>query len=320
MTFEWLPHYVRTNDIDLATYHLGSGPSVVMLHGFPELAYSWRHQIEVLGRHGWHAIAPDLRGFGATGSHGDVLSYSFANLAKDVFGMIAALGLRRPVLIGHDFGGALAWSIARDHPKAISGIISLNTPYTRRGHQDLVSTMREYRGETNYMVSFQAVGVAEGEMERDISALFRNLMRRPALKLSEFQADSRLKALPMTLFTGEPAVMGEAVLSETELEVYIEAFGKTGFEGALNWYRNLPRNWHDAADKEERVDVPALMVSASDDFFLPPETTLGMEQIVPDLERALIRSCGHWTQQEQPEAVNRIIIDWLERRMRPLFS
>ena len=124
----------------------------------------------------------------------------------------------------------------------------------------------------------------------------------------------------MTLFTGEPAVMGEAVLSETELEVYIEAFGKTRFEGALNWYRNLPRNWHDAADKGERVDVPALMVSASDDLFLPPETTLGMEQIVPDLERALIRSCGHWTQQEQPEAVNRIIIDWLERRMRPLFS
>ncbi|HKY86336.1 MAG TPA: alpha/beta hydrolase, partial [Pseudorhodoplanes sp.] len=316
----WVPHHVRANGIDIATYSFGSGPPVVLLHGFPELGFSWRHHVEELARAGWRVIVPDLRGFGATGAHGEPAAYCFANLARDVFGMAAALEAEKPVLVGHDVGGALAWSIARDHPHAVSGIASLNTPYTRRGRQDLVSTMRQYRGAHNYMVAFQEPGIAEKMLESEVETMFHNLFRRPALALSAFQADPHLKALPMSLFTGEATVMGESLMPPDEIEIYVGAYRRTGFSGPLAWYRNLQRNWEDGAGRDDRVEVPALMVTASDDFFLPPETSVGMEAIVADLERAEIPGCGHWTQHERPEAVNRILLDWLERRMRPLFD
>ena len=315
------PTLVEANGIDLATYQAGEGPPVVLLHGFPELAWSWRNQIGELAGHGWHAIAVDQRGYGRTGPHGDLAAYSMRNLARDIVGMLDGMGIARAVVIGHDFGGVVAWTLARDHPDRIAGVISLNTPYTRRTSQDLVATMRQHRGPDNYMVRFQEPGVGEALLERDVAATFRGLMRRPRLSLAQFRkADPRLQSLPMTLFTGEPEMMGEAVMSEDELAVYIEAFERTGFTGPLNWYRNLKRNWEDTAGCDDTVKAPALMVTASEDFALPPETTRGMEQFVPDLERQQIADCGHWTQHERPREVNRVILDWLERRMRPLFA
>ena len=303
----------------MVVYGAGSGPAVLLLHGFPELAYSWRHQVDALARQGWRAIAPDLRGYGATGPQGDPSSYSMRNLSRDIVGLLDALAIEKTVLIGHDFGGVLAWSIARDHPDRVDGIISLNTPYTRRGPEDLAQTMLRYRGVTNYMVQFQTPGVGEALLERDVSATFRGLMRRSAVTLAEFrQAGARLQALPPTLFVGETAVMGEPIMGEEDLQVYISAYRKNGFSGPLNWYRNLHQNWIDTEGSDDQVRVPALMVSASDDFFLPPETTSKMEDQVPDLERRIIENCGHWTQYEQPQIVNRIILEWLERRMRPL--
>lgn len=313
--------FVEANGISLATYQAGSGPAVVLLHGFPELAWSWRNQIDDLARHGWHVIAVDQRGYGRTGPHGDLASYGMRNLALDIVDMLDTMDIERAVVIGHDFGGVVAWTLARDHPDRVAGIVSLNTPYTRRTKQDLVSTMLQYRGPDNYMVRFQDPGVGEALLERDVAETFRGLMRRPRLSLEEFRtADPRLQALPMTLFTGEPEVMGEPVMSEDELSVYVQAFRRTGFTGPLNWYRNLRRNWEDTAGSDDMVRVPALMVTASDDFFLPPDTTQGMERYVPDLERQAIGDCGHWTQHEKPEEVNRILLEWLERRMRPLFA
>lgn len=315
----WTAQFVPANGITLATYQAGTGPAVVLLHGFPELAYSWRYQVAALAANGWRAIAPDLRGYGETGPQGDVASYSMRNLSRDIVDMLDALQIERAILLGHDFGGALAWSIARDHRQRVAGVISLNTPYTRRGPQDLVRSMLQYRGESNYMVMFQKPGVGEALLQRDVASTFRGLMRRPAMTLAQFrQASEHLRALPMTLFTGEPEVMGDPVMSEDDLMVYVAAFQKTGFTGALNWYRNLERNWLDTEASSDRVDVPALMIAASDDFFLPPDTTRGMERHVPDLELQLIENCGHWTQHECPEVANRIILSWLERRMRPL--
>jgi pimeloyl-ACP methyl ester carboxylesterase len=311
------PHFIRSNGMDIAYRETGVGPAVLLLHGFPELWYSWRPQMAALATAGWRAIAPDQRGYGDTGAHGGLDAYSMRNLSRDMIGLLDALGIEQAVLIGHDFGAVVAWTMARDHADRVKGIVSLNTPYTRRGPQDLAETMRLHRGETNYMVRFQEPGVGEALLERDVSATFHGLMRRPALKLDAFhRADARLQALPMTLFVGEPAVMGEPVMSEAELRVYVEAFKRTGFTGPLNWYRNHHRNWLDTAQTEDRVNVPALMVSAADDFFLPPSTTNGMERHVPDLERRIIPDCGHWTQYERPNEANVLILDWLSRRMR----
>jgi len=311
------PRFIPSNGIEIAIREAGEGLPVVLLHGFPELWFSWRAQMAALAAAGWWAIAPDLRGYGDTGPSGEVDAYSMRNLSNDIIGLIDRLGLERVILLGHDFGGALAWSIARDHPDRVMGVISLNTPYTRRGPHDLAETMRLHRGETNYMVEFQKPGVGEALLGRDIAATFKRLMRRPALTLEQFnKADARLRALPMSIFVGEPALMGEPVMSESELGVYIEAFERTGFTGALNWYRNLHRNWLDTAESDDRVRVPALMISAADDFFLPPETTNGMEKYVNDLERKTISDCGHWTQYERPQEANAIILEWLDRRIR----
>jgi soluble epoxide hydrolase/lipid-phosphate phosphatase len=303
----------------MAVHEIGFGEAnklpILFLHGFPELSYSWRHQLGALAQAGHGVAAPDLRGYGATGPHGSVDAYRMANLAQDVLGLLDAFGVERVVLVGHDFGGLLAWTLARDHADRVSGIVSLNTPYTRRTDQDLVETMRATRGAEHYMVRFQARGDAEALLGRDVRATFAGLMRRPKVTLEEFALlPASVRALPASLFVGEPALMGDALLSESELDVYAASFEATGFEGPLNWYRNLHRNWLDTAGTIDRVDVPALMISASHDYFLPPSTTRGMERIVRDLERRLITDCGHWTQQEQAQAVNEILAEWIGRR------
>ncbi len=137
------------------------------------------------------------------------------------------------------------------------------------------------------------------------------------MTLAQFaQLPARVRALPATMFTGETDVMGEPLLDDDALAVFVTAFERTGFTGALNWYRNLHRNWLDTAGTVDRIDVPALMVSAADDFFLPPATAKGMEAVVADLERHTLAACGHWTQQERAEEVNGLLLGWLDRRMR----
>lgn len=311
---------IESNGLTMAVHDVGEGPPVVLLHGFPELAFSWRAQIPALAAAGWRAIAPDLRGYGDTGPKGDLEAYSMRNLSRDVLGLLDALGLEHAVVVGHDFGGMLAWSLARDHAERIVAVASLNTPYTRRGSADLAATLLRVRGPTNYMVVAQTPGVAEAILEEDVAATFRGLMRGARMTPEEIQADPRLRPLPLSLLAGrEPTAVGEPVMPEAELEVYIDAFRRNGFTAPLNWYRNLHRNWLDTGGSSDRVDVPALMVCASHDLFLPPSAAEGMEAQVPDLERRLIEDCGHWTQHERPEAVNAILLDWLERRARPLF-
>lgn len=312
---------LRSNGIDIAASVVparAGWPTVLMLHGFPELAYSWRHQIGALAEAGYGVLAPDLRGFGDTGPQGELADYRMQNLAQDMLGLLDALGLARVVLLAHDFGGMLAWWLAREHADRVLGIAALNTPYTRRTEVDLVETMRRTRGPTHYMVTFQEPGVGEALLERDVAATFAGLMRRPGCTLAEFEnMPVALRALPATLFLGEPGVAGAPLLEPTDLQVFIDAYRRTGFTGGLNWYRNLSRNWQDSAAAVDRIERPALMVSAADDIFLPPATTRGMERLVPDLERVLLEDCGHWTQQEQPERVNALLLDWLGRRFGP---
>ena len=313
-------HRIQTNGITLAVHLAGppAGAPVVLLHGFPELAHSWRHQIACLASAGYRIIAPDLRGYGETGPQGDLADYRMDNLARDVLGLLDALGVPRATVVGHDFGGMLTWTLARDHPARVRGVVSLCTPYTRRTDVDLAETMRRTKGSDNYMVAFQSPGPGEALLSQNVDALFRHLMRRPpeGRGLDAFAAlPASVRCLPMESFLGIPGWMGDAFLGETDLAVYVNAFRRTSFTGALNWYRNLPRNWQDTAGRSDRVEVPALMLCAACDHFLPPATTRGMEAIVPDLERHTLPGCGHWMQQEQPEEVNRLLLDWLGRRM-----
>ena len=307
--------HVSTNGITMGVYEAGAGVPVVFSHGFPELAFSWRHQIKALADNGFHAIAPDQRGFGATDTPPSPDAYHMGELTADMVGLLDALGLEKAIFCGHDWGGALVWAMAQFHPDRVAGVIALNTPHFPRTDQNPYELLRAARGDTMYMVTFQEPGVAEALLEKDVEATFRATMRRGRYSMDEFMAlPAAVQAIPASVFLGDPDVMGEGFLSEDELAVYVEAYRRNGFRGPLNWYRNFKKNWDLGAGKSSRIEVPCLMIAAERDFFLPPSMIDGMEDWIPDLEKHVIAGSGHWTQQEKPEETNRLMLDWLKRR------
>ena len=331
---EFVHKFVRTNGIRMHLVEAGAGYPVVFCHGFPELWYSWRHQMKALAEAGFRAIAPDQRGYGETDCPQAVESYQVRELVADIVGMLDALEIRKCAIVGHDWGGFVIWHTAMRAPERIARVVALNTPFMPRWLPSTPGSPEHPRevwvtsrqpapmrptemarqsaaGNFHYVLYFQQPGVAEAELERDV--------RRA---LSGFFADPR----PIPLNRQPPGVFARAVggpldrfvaerqgayLSDAELEVYVKAFERTGFRGGLNWYRNVDRNWEESANIVERVEQPSLMITAELDPVLWPEQTLGMERWVPNLKRVQIAGSGHWTQQEKPAEVNAALLEFL---------
>lgn len=318
------PVYVETNGIRMAVYERGQGGfPVVFSHGFPELAFSWRHQLPAFAEAGYWAIAPDQRGYGSTDRPDAVNAYRLVDLCGDLAGLLDAKGIDRAVFCGHDWGGGVVWSMPLFHPDRVAGVIGVNTPFGRPpGDRPPIEVLREMRGEDNYVVAFQEPGVADEILGNNTRKVFELLMRRHLWDAEEFaalppDAPERKFQLLQMIEEADPAEQpGELLLTPDELDVYVDAFSRTGFTGGINWYRNIDRNWQIAKERgfDYRVDVPCLYVGAEDDVVLPPSSANGMESFIPELEKAVITDCGHWTQQEKPEELNRIALDWLQRR------
>lgn len=316
------PYYVDTNGLKMAVYEEGpkDGTPVVMCHGFPELAYSWRHQLPAIAKAGFRAIAPDQRGYGNTGGpkgQENVPLYDLEHLTDDLAGLLDALEIDKAIIAGHDWGGMVVWQMALRHPDRISGVIGVNTPFMPRGPIDPIEAMRMMMGEDMYIVYFQKFGVAEAMFDADVRRAMRFWYRKSAMKLADYDklpAEQKTLSFLQGFKADESTWPGEQLLNEEELDYYTRAFEKTGFEGGINWYRNFTRNWKNSEGIVEKVNVPSLMISAADDIALRPEMTIGMEQYVPDLEKHLIEDCGHWTQSEKPEELNALMVDWLKRR------
>ena len=305
---------IATNGIHLAVHELGEGPAVLLLHGFPELAYSWRHQIGPIADAGFRVIAPEQRGFGDSDAPADPLTYSVKNLVADLVGLLDALELEQAVFVGHDWGSMPAWYAGAYAPERVAGAASLCTPYFTPGEVDLIEAYNEIRGPNHYMATFQEPGVGEAMLERDIEGTFRALIRRRGMTLEEVRAaPPEIQEIPAGVFVGDPQLCGAELLSDDELAVYTEVYRRTGFTGGLNWYRALHEDWREGLGQDFVVDRPALMISAADDFFLPPDYTEGMEELLPQLEKHVIPDAGHWLQQERPAEVNALLIPWLER-------
>jgi epoxide hydrolase A/B len=290
---------------------------VVLCHGFPELAWSWRHQLGPLAAAGYRAIAPDMRGYGRTERPAQVADYDMVHLCGDLAGLLDALGIERAVFCGHDWGGAVVWAMPRLHPGRVAGVIGVNTPDRPRPPADPVAIFRKRLGERMYMVVFQQPGVADALFGADPARALRFFFRRhriPPAVLDDPALQPRLLALVDAFAKPEAEWAGAPLLGADELAVYVRAFSETGFTGGLNWYRNLTRNWELSAGWPPRIEVPCLMISAEHDIVLRPSMAEGMEALIPDLERHVIADCGHWTQAEQPEALNRLMLDWLRRR------
>lgn len=318
MTINWnAPRYVETNGIRMAVYDQGKGVPVVMCHGFPELAYSWRHQIPAIANAGFHAIAPDQRGYGLTDRPPAIEDYDIHHLTGDLVGMLDAMKIEKAVFVGHDWGGFVVWHMPLLHPNRVAGVIGVNTPFLPRAPMDPIALMRAAYGEEMYIVYFQKPGVADAALGKDVAKTLRLFYRKSGMTIEEFDkrpAEERNLALVRALELDESLWPGKVLLSAEELDTYTKAFSRTGFTGGINWYRNFTRNWQTTEGIAQKVNVPCLMVMAENDIVLRPAMADGMEAYVPDLEKHLIKNCGHWTQAEQPDELNRVMISWLKKR------
>jgi len=313
------PTMIKTNGIDMAVYEAGpkDGIPVVLCHGFPELAYSWRHQLPALAQAGYRVLAPDQRGYGLSSRPDAVNQYDIEHLTGDMAGLLDAFGIDKAVFCGHDWGGIVAWNMPLLQEKRVRGVIGVNTPFLRRPPIDPIMALRAAYGDDMYIVQFQKAGEVDALFAKDVERTFRFFMRKNAMTQVEFQAarpEQKTLALIQAMARDEADWRGDPLLTPDEMKVFVGAFKQTGFTGGINWYRNLSRNWERMANIEEKVKVPGLMIMAEDDIVLPPKMSDGMEKYVPDLEKALIANCGHWTQQEYPYRTNAIMVDWLKRR------
>jgi len=313
------PRMVKTSGIDMAIYEAGpkNGFPVVLCHGFPELAYSWRYQLPALAAAGFRVIAPDQRGYGRSSRPANVQDYDIPHLTGDLAGLLDALGLKKAVFCGHDWGGLVTWQMPLHHPDRVAGVIGVNTPFLPRAPVDPIMAMRAMFGENMYIVFFQKPGVADALLAKDTAKTFRFFMRKNGMTAAEYaklpQSQRNLE-LAHAIDSDEREWPGEPLMPKEELDVFIDTFKRTGFTGGINWYRNFTRNWELSANLEQKVHAPGLMIMAEDDVVLSPAMADSMEQFVPDLERVLIKRCGHWTQQEHPDETNRAMVDWLKRR------
>jgi pimeloyl-ACP methyl ester carboxylesterase len=302
---------LRLPEVTLSVHDAGSGPAVVMCHGFPELGYSWRHQFPALVEAGFRAIAPDQRGYGASDAPRAIDKYGLEHLTGDMVAMLDTLGIERAVFVGHDWGGFVAWAMPVLYPARTAGVIGVNTPYVP------FPTTALLRGafpdeDGMYILWFQKEGLAEEVLDANPRLVFERLMRRGApfekvaANATDFNPFRRLASL---------SDVSPALLSDEELDVYGRAFAKSGFRGGINWYRNIDRNQARLPDVgTKRLELPCLMVTAEWDFALRPEMAAGMPVLCADLEMHNIAECGHWTQQEKPAVLNRLMVDWLRRR------
>jgi pimeloyl-ACP methyl ester carboxylesterase len=303
---------VETNGIELSVHELGDGPAVMLLHGFPELAYSWRNQIGPIAEAGFRVIAPDQRGYGASDAPADSETYSVKNLVADATGLLDALDIDEAIFIGHDWGSMPAWYSGVYAPDRVRAVASLCTPYFTPGEADLLEIYDELRGPDHYMRTFQEPGVGEALLERDVEATFRALLRGRGYTMDEFEAaPAEVREVPAGVFVGDPQLFGDELLTDAELAVYVNTYKKTGFTGGLNWYRALHKDWEEGLGHEFVIDKPALMISAADDWFFPRGATDGMEDLLPQVRKHVIPDAGHWLQQEKPAEVNELLLEWL---------
>jgi len=299
------PSLIALTSIELEVYEAGrenKGNPIVLCHGWPEHAYSWRHQMPALAAAGYHVIVPNQRGYGNSSRPEDVTEYDIARLTGDLAALLDYFGYDDAVFVGHDWGANVVWSMALLHPNRVKKIINLALPYQARTPMPWIEFMETLLGADNYSVHFNhKPGVADAVFDKNARQFLSNLFRK------------NLPALPpepgmmMINLAQAEEPLGEPVMSDAELDVFVASFEATGFTGSINWYRNIDRNWHLLADADPIVRQPALMIYGTQDMIPPSEN---LADFVPHVEVVNLES-GHWIQQEKPQETTDAILGWL---------
>jgi pimeloyl-ACP methyl ester carboxylesterase len=310
---------VTTNGVDLHVVDEGptDGPVVVLAHGFPELAYSWRHQIPALASAGYRVLAPDQRGYGRSSRPEPVTDYDIVHLTGDLVGLLDDVGAERAVFVGHDWGSLAVWQLALLHPERVQGVVGMSVPLLPRGPVPPVQAMRTLFGESFfYVVYFQEPGVADAELAADPATTLRRMLCGLTTEVTDDPgAAARMFAPgPAGFIERLPEPGGlPAWITPAELDRYVTEFTRTGFIGGLNWYRNLDRNWelteHVAGAK---VEAPSLFVAGAHDPVLlmtPPDA--GDADRTDHRGNVVLDGAGHWVQQEKPAEVNEALLGFL---------
>jgi pimeloyl-ACP methyl ester carboxylesterase len=316
--------FVDVNGIRMHLAEAGAGPLVVLCHGFPESWYSWRHQLRALADAGFHAVAPDQRGYGQTDRPEAIDQYTLLHLVGDMVALLDALGVATAVIAGHDWGAPVAWHAALLRPDRFRAVVALSVPYRPRGDARPTTVMPQTPDAVFYQLYFQEPGVAEAELEHDPRATLRSV-----LFWASGDAPGRGFAAPGPGDVGMVARSGGFLsrrplpaelptwLAEADLDFYAGEFGRTGFRGGLNWYRNIDRNWELLAPwTGAKVTVPALYMAGDRDLVV---AFRGMDRLLPSLKQfvpslwktIMLPGCGHWTQQERPTDVNAAMLEFL---------
>ena len=309
--------FVNTNGIRMHIAEAGEGPLVIMCHGFPESWYSWRHQLHALAAAGFHAVAPDQRGFGQTDAPPDATTYSQPHLVGDIVGLLDGLGEETAVIAGHDWGAPVAWNAGLMRPDRFKAVISLSVPYTPRGSMRPTGAMKAMAGDNFfYILYFQEPGVAETELEADVRKSLRMFLYSGSGDPPKGQVLRRLpKDAKFLDMMGEPPEGWSTWLTPADLDFYTGEFERAGFRGGLNWYRNVDRTWEYMAPfQNAKMRQPALFVAGDRDgvILMNPQALAQLEENVPNLKaKIMLDGCGHWTQQERPDEVNAALLDFL---------
>jgi epoxide hydrolase A/B len=312
---------IATNGINLHIAEAGEGPLVLLCHGWPESWYSWRHQLPALAAAGYHAVAPDMRGYGQSDKPEAIDKYTVFHLIGDVLGVCDALGQKQAVIVGHDWGSIVAWTAALVRPDRFRGVVGMSVPFFPRLPMSPLTMFKAAAGENfMYILYFQEPGKAERELEADPKRTMRMLLYSAS---GSMPREKWRRNVPKT--AGFLDAMNEpeklpAWLSETDLDFYAGEFARAGFRGGLNWYRNFDRNWELLAPwADAKVTIPSYFVGGLKDAVVtgPDSDQAGPGvQMLPmfcsDLRgTALLPDAGHWNQQEDPRGTNRALLEFL---------
>ncbi|EQC51833.1 alpha/beta fold hydrolase [Bacteriovorax sp. DB6_IX] len=299
------PKMIKTNSIELEVFEAGDpnkGKPIILCHGWPEHAYSWRYQIPALVEAGFHVIVPNQRGFGNSSCPKDMNAYDIENLSRDLIGLLDHYGYDKATFVGHDWGAGIIWWLSQLYPQRVERIINMALPYQERGERPWLEMMEEFLGENYYFVHFKKYpGVADQILDENTSRFLQNLFRKN-IPLTPLGPEMMMIKLAKTEQTE-----GVPIMSEKDLSVFVTAFKKTGFGPGINWYRNLDRNWQLLADVDPIIKHPTLMIYGTQDTIPRFER---LKDFVP-LAQEVSLDCGHWIQQELPEKTNEVILSWL---------
>jgi pimeloyl-ACP methyl ester carboxylesterase len=261
----------------------GDGPPVILLHGFPEFWYTWRHQIPALAAAGFHALAPDQRGYNLSDKPAGVESYRVPNLVEDVADLIRQTGRERAFIVGHDWGGAIAWAVAIRHPELVEKLIVINGAHPAAYLRE-IRTLGQMR-RSWYVFLFQLPRLPEWVFGRRNFAWLERVMRHDPVRPGAF--------------------------SEEDIRAYKEALSQPGaLTATINWYRAIGR-FRPPADAVKEVAAPTLLIWGERDRYLGPRLTQGLEPWVPKLRIERMPDASHWVQEEWPERVNRLMVEFL---------